>query len=186
MNFQLCFQQSILRLSAKHSGKRPVQSREAEEHRLQNISMGPTLVQELFHGRKKFDVFMTETIKLQVALTEAWFTHSTLGVLTTGLAGVSRYSWVCLWKLKFPPDALATFSRMASGSTSSSPRAFMVTWAPWMWSAQTSFYWIIAWLLWQILHSLFNFWTLGSHVLTIETSGWHHSPLGSWPWNSRG
>lgn len=53
------------------SGKRPVQAREAEEHRLQNISMGPTLVQELFHGRKKFDVFMMETIKLQVALTEA-------------------------------------------------------------------------------------------------------------------
>lgn len=50
--------------------KRPVQAREAEEHRLHSISVCPTLVQ-LVHGREKFDAFMMETIKLQVALTEA-------------------------------------------------------------------------------------------------------------------
>lgn len=51
--------------------KRPVQAREAEEHGLHSISVRPTLVKELVNGREKFDVFMMETIKLQVALTEA-------------------------------------------------------------------------------------------------------------------
>lgn len=51
-------------------------------------------------------------------------------LLTTGPDRVSVDLCVSLWKLKFAPDALATFSRMVSGSTSSSPRAFTVTCAP--------------------------------------------------------
>lgn len=49
--------------------------------------------------------------------------------LTTGPLGGSVY-WVCLWNLKLAPDALPTLAKMVSGSTSSSERAFIVTWAP--------------------------------------------------------